>query len=342
MSAAAAAVLATGIVSSVGMTAAATCAAVRTKVANPSPTAFVDSAGKPIMAHQVSLDRPWRGVPRLARMAALATQEALAAVTPTQRQAIPLLLCVAERERPGRTHGLDDALFPEVQRLVGCAFSDASRVFARGKVGVAEAIARARAIIAADSAAHVLILAVDSLLTGGTLEHLARRDRLLTEENSNGFMPGEAAGAILVGAAPPGAGCLRCLGLGFGVERAHVDSEEPLRGDGLAFAIKAALADAAADLREVACRIADVSGEQYYFKEATLALSRTLRQRRENLELWHPAESVGEVGAAAGVICVAVASAAAGKHYLPPGQTVLLHFADDQGNRAALVAGWEH
>jgi 3-oxoacyl-[acyl-carrier-protein] synthase-1 len=37
-------------------------------------------------------------------------------------------------------------------------------------------------------------------------------------------------------------------------------------------------------------RITDVSGERYYFKEAALALSRTLRSEGE-IDLWHPAKA---------------------------------------------------
>lgn len=340
MSEAVAAVLSTGIVSSVGLTAAATCAAVRAKLSNPSLTAFIDRAGKPIMAHQVQLDQPWRGVAKLAQMAAMAMDEALAGVPIGSRSQIALLLCVAERERPGRIDGLDSALFDELQGLASVQFAASSRIVSKGRVGVVSALSQACALIEQGDAQHVLVVGVDSLLTWGTLECLVEKNRLLTEDNSNGFMPGEGAGAILIGRPQPAVPGLTCLGLGFGVESATVDSEAPLRADGLAAAIKAALNEAGCHIDDVACRVTDLAGEQYYFKEATLALSRTLRQRRENLELWHPAESVGEVGAASGAMCVAVAHAAAAKRYLPSGGgTVLLHFSNDQGDRAAMVAG---
>ena len=51
-----------------------------------------------------------------------------------------------------------------------------------------------------------------------------------------------------------------------------------MRADGLATAIKGALADAGCEMHDMDYRITDLSGEQYYFKEAALALSRTLRQ----------------------------------------------------------------
>ena len=119
----------------------------------------------------------------------------------------------------------------------------------------------------------MLIAAVDSLLSWPTLTHYEQRDRLLTSGNSNGFLPGEGAGAILVG--PGGVAALECTGIGFGIEPSPVDAETPLRADGLTQAIKAALADAGCAMHDIDYRIADVSGEQYYFKEAALALART-------------------------------------------------------------------
>ncbi len=129
---------------------------------------------------------------------------------------------------------------------------------------------------------------------------------------------------------------MRCNGIGFDLEPAHIASEEPLRGDGLARAIKAALADARSALHEQHYRITDLSGEQYYFKEASLAISRQLRIRVVNFELWHPAEAIGETGACIGLCALTVANSAFLKGYAP-GQNVLLHFSTDSGARAALV-----
>ncbi len=83
-------------------------------------------------------------------------------------------------------------------------------------------------------------------------------------------------------------------------------------------------------------RITDISGEQYYFKEAALALSRTLRQRKEEFDIWHPAECIGEAGAAAGVAILARR-----RRRLPQGlcagPSILAHMAQRRGQRAAAV-----
>src|SRR5512134_3474808 len=144
MAAAPVAIRSTGLVTSVGLTAPAACAAMRCKLTNPSETRFIDSAGEWIMGHGVPLEKPWRGLPKLAKMAALAIDECLAAVEKEERQNIPLLLCVAERERPGRLEGLDDQLFIDIAAELDTRFASTSRVIAQGRVSVAVALGHAR------------------------------------------------------------------------------------------------------------------------------------------------------------------------------------------------------
>jgi 3-oxoacyl-[acyl-carrier-protein] synthase-1 len=182
-----------------------------------------------------------------------------------------------------------------------------------------------------------LVAGADSFLVAKTLAGYEQRQRLLTGQNSNGFIPGEAAAAVLLG---PGKEqperALLCLGVGFGVEKATVDSEEPLRADGMAQAIRAAVDDSKCGFDKLDYRICDANGEQYRFKEASLALSRTMRVLKCMIELWHPADCIGEIGAAIVPCALGVARAAATKGYAP-GKGVLCHFGNDEGPRAALV-----
>lgn len=327
------AILGTGLVTSVGLTAAACCSAFRAKIANPVETEFIDSAGAWIMAHQVKLERPASGLSKLARMAALAVEEALQALSREQWRRLPLLLCVAEADRPSRMPGLDEQLLAAIQAELGASFASSSALVPHGRVSVALALAKARELLASDLPG-VLIVGVDSLLSWPTLSHYEREDRLLTEANSNGFMPGEGAGALWVGAGARREPAMVCAGVGFGREPAPIGSGEPLRADGLTHAIKASLEDAGCQLHDLDFRVTDLSGEAYYFKEASLALTRTMRQRKEDFDLWHPAECTGETGAASGVAVIAAAHDACRKGYAP-GARVLAHWGNDAGQRAA-------
>lgn len=335
MSALDVAILKTGLVTSVGLSAPATCAALRAKLTNPSETRCLDSNGDWIMAHQVSLDLPVQGLAKLVKMAVMAIDEVLEDTSREEWSSIPLLLCVAESERAGRLDGLNDQLFLDIQADLGVRFSPLSAIVTHGRVSVAVALAQARQLLANRQCSRVVIAAADSLLTEPTLNHYERQDRILTSSNSNGFMPGEGAGALLVSAASGNSAGLLCKGAGFAREAAHIESGEPLRGEGLSEAIKAALADAGSEMHHMDFRITDLSGEHYYFKEASLALSRTLRQRKEEFDLWHPAECTGEPGAVAGIAMIALADAACRKTY-SKGPNILAHMSNDAGQRAAL------
>lgn len=324
----------TGLVTSVGLSAPASCAAIRAKVSNPTETRCVDSADEWIMAHQVPFDRPWRGLTKLTKMAVMAIEDCLASASPVDWSRLPVLLCAAEKDRPARIDGIEDRLLTGIANELGVRFCQESRLICQGRTSVAVALKHARDLIYQMSVERVLIVATDSLVTRRTLAHYEEHDRLLTPSNSNGFMPGEGACAFLIGK-PTGQRELVCAGIGFGIETAHIDSGAPLRGDGLVNAHKAALAESGLSMDDMDYRVTDLSGEHYYFKEAHFAFAR-LRRHKGNPELWHPAECIGASGAALGGACLAVACAAVERGYAP-GNTALLHFSDDDGRRASVV-----
>jgi 3-oxoacyl-[acyl-carrier-protein] synthase I len=259
---------------------------------------------------------------------------------------IPLLLCVAERDRPGRLDGLDDRLFDALQAELRVRFHPRSAVLPQGRVASALALAHARQLIYEERLPFCLLAGADSLLVAPTLAAYEQKERLLTSQNSNGFIPGEAGAAVLV--SRPGVGTgesseLVCLGVGTGQENATIESEQPLRADGMVEAFTAAFRDAERTIADVDYRITDSNGEQYWFKEAALAVTRTLRVRKELFDIWHPADCIGETGAAAGLCALGVALAASRKQYAP-GPNALCHFSSDGAQRVALVLAappWE-
>jgi 3-oxoacyl-[acyl-carrier-protein] synthase I len=287
------------------------------------------------MAHQVPLAEPWYGRSKLSKMAAMAIEECLADISREEWRHIPLVLCVAERDRPGRFEGLDDQLFFEIQQELQMEFSEQSLVMPHGRVSVGLALMQARKLLTDQVVPHVLIAATDSLIHWPTLSAYDQEQRLLTASNSNGFIPGEGAGALLVGPEFKDRNLI-CTGVGTATEPAALGSDLPLRGEGLAQAIRAALLESGCAIHQFDFRIADLSGEQYYFKEATLALARIMRVTKEEFDIWHPAECIGESGAVAGLASVAIALNAWEKEYAN-GPNILCHAANDAGQRAAIL-----
>lgn len=325
------------MVTGVGGTAPATCAAIRCAIDHFVETRFVDLGGEWIVGSPVALDRPWRGLPKLVHMVVPAIRECLRDIAPEAVSAIPLLLCLAERTRPGRLEGLEDRLFGAVEVELGVRFHSHSRVIPAGRVGIGLAVDLARNLIHREGCRYCLVAGADSYLAGPTLEAYDVRDRILSARNSNGFVPGEGAAAVLLAVpAEVGSPELLCLGVGLGHEKASIESDLPLRADGMVDAIRKAMADSGATLADTDYRLTDLSCEQYGFREAVFAFNRVLRVRKEEHEIWHPADCIGEVGAAVGPTILGIALAAARKGYAP-GPGVLCHFSNDDGKRAAMM-----
>jgi 3-oxoacyl-[acyl-carrier-protein] synthase-1 len=334
------AILASGMVTGVGLDAPSSCAAIRCAIDNFTETPFMDGGGEWILGSQVPLERPWRGLAKLVHMAVPAIRECLAQINGVHSDRIPLLLCVAEEQRPGRLEGLNDKLFQLIQTELGIQFHPGSGTIPRGHVSGALALMEARRLIYEEHVSYCIIAGTDSMLVAATLAAYEIENRLLTSNNSNGFIPGEAGCAVLVGPpTPPGRTKqkeLLCLGIGSGHEEATLASEQPLRGDGLVQAFRAAFAEANTTIANVDYRITDANGEQYWFKEAALAVARILRVTKEGFEIWHPVDCIGEIGAAIGPCVLAVALAALRKNY-HAGRGPLCHFGSDDGERLALV-----
>jgi 3-oxoacyl-[acyl-carrier-protein] synthase-1 len=330
------AILGSGMMTGVGLNSPATCAAMRANISAFAETRFMSTTGDWFFGSEVPLEKPWRGLAKLSRMAASALGECLATVPGLKPEAVPVLLCIAEKNRPGRVDGLDTRLLPEVEKLLGIKFHAKSCTVARGKVGGAVALEMARKLIYDEGVPHCIVAGVDSMLIAHTLSSYESRNRLLTSLNSNGFIPGEAACAVMLGLPKQGATEMRCLALGFGQEKATVDSEEPLRADGLVEAFRKLKDDGGVTLDDAEYRYTSCNGEQYGFKEDTLAISRVVRKVKPFFDHLHPADSVGEIGAAVGPCILGLALTAARKNYAP-GHGLLCHLSNDDGERAAMI-----
>jgi 3-oxoacyl-[acyl-carrier-protein] synthase-1 len=290
---------------------------------------------------EVHLEQPWRGREKLLRMAELVVRECIEDCLPDVLREVPLLLNLAETDRPGRMKALDLGFLHELLHRLGSTFHPDSRVFQNGRVGAVQALDLSAEFFRQCRCTACLVVGVDSLLSEPTLRKYHELGRLLTPANSDGFIPGEAAGALwLEPTANPCEPQLTIRGWGYGSEDAHITSELPLKGLGLAQAIKEAIRSGGIGFEALDYRICDANGEQYIFKEAALALARTLRVQKNVLDIWHAADCIGEVGAATVPCALAIAWAAAHKQYAP-GAGVIGHFGNDDGQRAAVTLRYE-
>lgn len=321
-----------GLVTSVGLSTAEAAAAIRAGLSNPQLTRFIDWGGEWISAHVVPMEAPNPRM-KLLQMAATAIDECLVGADRGSIKETALILCLPEASRPGTGHELGDSAIKEIATALGTIFSTHSSTVSAGRVGGFVALYRARMLLHEGKADAVLVAGVDSYVNWPALSHFENRYRLLTSRNSNGFLAGEAAAAVLV-TRPKAGAALRCDGLGFANEDATIDADLPLRADGLVEAIRAAARDAGCKPDDFELRISALSGEQYFFKEAALAVARLIREPTSEAELWHPADCVGEVGAAAGPLAMAIAATACAKGYAAASR-ILCHLSSDGTERSA-------
>ena len=101
-------------------------------------------------------------------------------------------------------------------------------------------------------------------------------------------------------------------------------------------AYNVALQQTGIELNQLGYRIADLIGEQFWFKQSALANLRLLRGRHDFQDIWSPAESIGNIGAAVGPVMLGVAFTAALKGYAA-GDPVLVEASNDDGGCAAAV-----
>jgi 3-oxoacyl-[acyl-carrier-protein] synthase-1 len=327
-----------GMVTAVGLDAPSACAAMRARLDGFQETRFLGPGGDWLVGAPVPLPRNFIGEKRLAHMAAAAILEAIDD-HPEACGTAALILCLAEEGRPGRPNPDPARLAARIAEITGLISPHRTRIVAHGRPSGHVALDQARRLLADRTCPYVMICGVDSYLTARTIAHYFAERRLLTPDNPNGFLPGEAAAAILCTAArrsgTPAA--LALSGLGLAREKAFlynardVDGLDlPLRGDGMTQAYAIALEEARIALRDVNYRISDVSGEKYFFFQSALAGQRLTRDRSEFQDFWSPAESIGNVGSAFVPVMVAHAVVAARKGYAG-GSPVAVEASGDDG-----------
>lgn len=301
-----------GMIASVGDGALECAASVRAGVARVAETSILSRGLAPLRMALVPagslpalsiLDAAPRGTRhrRVLRLAHAALREAFAAL---DAPALPVSVVTSARD-----HG--PTVLDDLAQLPGLAIDRARSVHVgAGAAGVFLALRDAAHRISRGEADAVAVVCADSLLDPVRLDALQRARRLLVDDVTDGFLPGEGACALVVRAA--GDGGLATIPMacvepdGFTPE-----GELPLTGDGLSRAIQGASEGASAPASEV---WAGLNGEAWTAREWGVAARRARRALRADATLAHPVECFGDPGAALGgmLLTLAVVAAARG------------------------------
>jgi len=230
---------------------------------------------------------------------------------------------------------LEHDFAPELLRRMGWSDCHVAAVEQSGHVGVFRLVAEAQRLLAEGQFRSAVIVGVDSYHSIARLRLLDGMYRLRSERAPDGFLPGEAAAAVLVEAKGANRLPLAALGTpGFGEEPRPLEATPKLSSsaNGLADAISAAVDDPTSWPPWI---FSDLNGESYRAFEWALLATRHANQVETMLPLEHPAECFGDVGAASGGMLLACAVHGFARGYAPA-KKALLWTASDDTNRAAL------
>lgn len=280
------------------------------------------------------------GISKLVQICSDALEDLFSQTNAQCSASLPVLLCLPESTRPDwdteKVHQFYELLTQNLE-----LDNPYNLMIQQGRVSLVTAFEKARELIYSKKSDGVIILGIDSLLNALAIQHFGKppheyRNRLLTQKNSDAFIPGEAAAACFVTKPQLTGKELILQGFGKGLEEATIYSRKPLNGIGLTQAIYSASNDAQLSADETGFRIVGLTGESYFFKEAALILPRVLKTVRPVYDFWHPSDCIGECGAVNGLAILVMAYWASKKNYLPH-DTALCHLSNDDEQRAAFI-----
>ncbi|WP_431103445.1 beta-ketoacyl synthase N-terminal-like domain-containing protein [Roseateles noduli] len=344
-------VLAIGAFTPVGGDARSTAAAVRAGLCGFSEHAYmIDTAGEPMRVARVAgVDDALRGAERLVALLAPALTEALAGVLAPGGAATAArdgrdgrigVAIALPPARPGGPDAADDAVRALCRERLGARLGPC-QLFASGHAGGFEALDQARAWLRGGQVDAVVVAGVDSYLAPETLEWLEAEEQLHGAgplNNAWGFIPGEAAGALLLaraGETAAGGGWADVLAVGLGRESKLNKSGEVCIGEGLTQALRRALDEMPAGgvIDNVVC---DMNGEAYRADEYGFCGLRVRDRLRDPTDFLAPADCWGDVGAAGLPLHLLLAASACRKGHAK-GPLTLLWGSSDGGGRGAAV-----
>lgn len=346
------AVFANGMVTAVGFNAPACCAAFRAGISNIQiENLWNASPGEALQAGRPHMPQWWEGPDMLAELVAPPIIECHQALNEIPEYShldpkqIPILLILAPESRPFRWPNLDQRIMDDLAHKLGMMMPKGSIVIPRGRTGIVQAFKYASEL--RQDNPLCIIAGVESFMRQEIVEYYIEERRLKCSDNSNGFIPGEAAGAVLVGA-PMRIKGPEVLITGMGLKQdpsgAGGNENHPSTGKGLTNAMREALKQAGHDYWALDLRLADLNGEHWKFKEAAFAAGRLDRLRPKGtpprqlgyVDIWHPIEYMGDVGAAIFPILLGWTFEAYKKGY-DCGPKSLLFASEDDGERAAMT-----
>jgi 3-oxoacyl-[acyl-carrier-protein] synthase I len=338
------------VISPVGLNMEQTGASIRAGITRFTEHAYYECEGEdpewdetePLIASSVQVIDPFIDGPERLLQLILPPMNKLFAEAKMRRKDLEtggFLLALPQPDKIIKPWSLEKTFLPEVYERTGLKPFKVHKVNQSGHTGIFSLIQEATTLLRSGEVSFCIVGGVDSYLLEERLEFLDRSWRIKSTKAIDGFIPGEAAALILLERAQAARRRKRPLlaaisDCGFGKESQTIHSEKNSTGKGLAQAIETALQPTGED-PHVQWAICDLNGENYRSFEWGITQTRLPKAFSDIRLLNHPADCIGDVGAATGGILAACAVHALQRGY-NIADTALLWTASDDGLRAAL------
>ncbi|HWD91509.1 MAG TPA: beta-ketoacyl synthase N-terminal-like domain-containing protein [Verrucomicrobiae bacterium] len=332
-----------GLVTPVGLSAAASTAALRagiSRIGDLPGFTVPNAAGEPQPATGAEVPvvpGNRQGPARLLRLAEQALREAVGDARLSQKQRCALLVGTPGPNPARRTLSYSAVLSQGLERvLAGLVGASRVQLFETGRASALQALRMAANVLTMENPPDAAIVGgVDSLINPLTMRFLQSSGRLREGRKSTGILPGEGAGFLVVEtperAARRGAAILATVEAAAG----GVDLT-PANKPNRAVVLGRVLRGIADKLTDPAMLIiSDLNGERHRAYEWMFASTRA-PFFHSGTPHWLPSESIGDAGAATGAIDSAWAVTALRRGYAG-GSEALVWGASDEGPREAIV-----
>lgn len=340
-----------GAVSAAGGTFAQTAAAIKANLSTYTIHDYCDQAFNPIKVAKIPDNffvaanqhiNLLTYAERLIKMALPAITEACAEAKVAK--ILPLLLALPEGVNPLEAQLTEDfhyLLQAIIDHAKPWANAEYSRTFKSGRAAGIEAIDFAFKYLYEEHYEYILMGGSDSYLHLARLDALNSRDRLLSDQQADGFAPGEGACFLLLTPHPHLA--IQRDGFAIGLyppgladESGHLYSTLPYTGAALDTAYKNALHNFTHVNQPLVSAIySSMNGERYWSKEYGVAQLRNHAAFNAKAPVYHPADTIGDLGAATATLLIALAA----EHlFTQPAEVChLVSASADYGRRAAVI-----
>lgn len=246
---------------------------------------------------------------RIVIMALIALREALAGHS--MQKPVPLILATPE-ERADASYIPTELLIANLTKQKDLPLhAGGVRCLPTGRAAGIQGVELAQHFLTHQKADFVLVGGSDSYWDAARCAALDRDGRVLAPTVKDGFAPGEGAGFLLLTTQPQsaiasGGHIVRLSAPGLADEPGHLYSDETYRGDGLDQALKLALRDyTGSPIRTI---YSSMNGEHYWGKEYGVAYLRNRKHFHDPVNIEHPADGYGDLGAATAPVLIALAA----------------------------------